>query len=90
MKNFKNKFLLVAAIISFASCADNTYLGDQDLGGNTGNGGAISFNMNTPAITRGTSTEANKLDDQFIVWGEKNESGGAAVAVALIVFVSAS
>lgn len=84
------KHLLIAAIAitALASCSSNDFVGDESPQTSSGNVGAISFNMNTPAITRGTSTDAIKLDNQFIVWGEKNENGGTAVTVpsANIVF----
>ena len=75
----KNHLFLAAAIVALAGCSDNTYLGGQDeLGGTR----AISFNMNTPTLSRaGGSSAATALDNQFIVWGEKNESGGTAVTV---------
>lgn len=78
----KNLFFAAIAITALASCSSNDYVGDQspqDLGGTNG---AINFNMNTAAITRASgSAAAAALDNQFIVWGEKNESGGTAVSV---------
>ena len=75
MKNVKNKLFLATAIIALAACSDNTYMGEPN--GGTGTGGAISFNMSTPAITRAEpktgSAAAADLGNQFIVWGEKNE-----------------
>lgn len=85
------KHLLIAAIVitALASCSSNDFVGDESPQTSSGNVGAISFNLNTAAVTRATGEgAANALDNQFIVWGEKNESGGAAVAVpsANIVF----
>ena len=77
----KNLLIAAIAITALASCSSNDFVGDESPQTSSGTVGAISFNMNTPAITRGTSTDATKLDNQFIVWGEKNESGGSAVAV---------
>ena len=78
----KNLFFAAIAITALASCSSNDYVGDlspQDLGGTNG---AINFNMNTAAITRASGlAAAAALDNQFIVWGEKNESGGTAVSV---------
>ena len=75
----KNYFLLAAAAMAMAGCANDT-----DLSGNSatvqGNG-AILFNMNTPAITREgtTNASATALGNEFIVWGEKNENGAATL-----------
>jgi len=71
MKTIKNKLFLATAILALASCADNTYLGDQDI--NTpGNGGAISFGSNTPSLTRSNgATAANELGYKFKVYGVK-------------------
>ena len=87
MKNVKNKLFLATAIIALAACSDNTYMGEPN--GGTGTGGAISFNMNTPAATRATqedATAATTLGNRFIVWGEKNESGTTAATAANTVF----
>lgn len=75
-------FLAATAILAFASCSDNNYVGDQEE--NTGGGGAISFDLSTPAMTRaGGETAATALGNQFIVWGEKNEAGDGTVASAV-------
>lgn len=76
MKNLKNKFILASAILALASCADNSYLGDQEE--KTGTGGPISFGFDVPTPTRaGSAADAGKLGNQFIVYGEK---GGTEVA----------
>lgn len=79
-------FLAATAILAFASCSDNNYVGDQEE--NTGGGGPISFGFDVPSATRGTDTDAGKLGNQFIVWGEKNETenSGAAAASGNLVF----
>ena len=75
------KYLFIAtALVALASCSDDTFVGDNSPNEANGNG-AISFGFNVPNITRGTSTDAGKLSNQFIVWGEKNESS-TNVAVA--------
>lgn len=77
------------AITALASCTSNDYVGDQTPQGSIGTNGAISFNMSTPTPTRGSGADAaTALDNQFIIWGEKNENGGTAVSVpsANIVF----
>jgi hypothetical protein len=75
MKTIKNKLFLATAILALASCADNTYLGDQDI--NTpGNGGAIQFSSIAPNITRaaGTATDAKNLGYSFAVYATKTVS----------------
>lgn len=75
------KYLFIAtALVALASCSDDTFVGENSPNEANGNG-AISFGFNVPNITRGTSTDAGKLSNQFIVWGEKNETD-ANVAVA--------
>jgi hypothetical protein len=83
MKNVKNKLFLATAIIALAACSDNTYMGEPVDGAGTG---AISFNMNTPSLSRAQdhATSAATLNNQFIVWGEKSasaESGSAGTPV---------
>ena len=85
------KHLLIAAIAitALASCSSNDFVGDESPQTSSGNVGAISFNMKTPAITRGTqedATAATTLGNRFIVWGEKNESGTTAATAANTVF----
>lgn len=81
----KIDFLLAAtAAVAMASCANDT-----DLSGSTPSAlgdGSIAFNMNTPATTRGTSGDATKLNNMFIVWGEKNETGGTKAGDTDVVF----
>ena len=85
----KKLFFTAFALALFASCSDNDYVGDQaSLNAVTGNG-AIAFSSNTPGITRATqedATAASTLGNKFIVWGEKNESGGTAASDANKVF----
>ena len=73
----KNFIYAVFAGIILASCSSNDFAGDQNLLENSGGGGAIQFSSNTPAITRAEGADAaTKLNSQFIVWGEKNETAG--------------
>lgn len=85
----KNHLFLATAIVALASCSDNTYMGDLEGGGPENM--PISFNMNTPAMTRAAdktgSAAATDLNNRFIIWGEKNEAGsGAAASDANLVF----
>ncbi len=84
----KIDFLLAAtAAVAMASCANDT-----DLSGSTPSAlgdGSIAFNMNTPATTRSglTGNDAvTKLNNMFIVWGEKNETGGKKAGDTDVVF----
>jgi hypothetical protein len=89
MKTIKNKLFLATAILALASCADNTYLGDQEGNTQGGTGGAISFGSNTGKATRATSntgTVAQMLDGQFLVYGVK--SGASAGTDLQKVFVN--
>ena len=71
----KTYLILATAIVAFASCSDNTYMGDPDFGGNTGNGGAISFGSSTPSLTRATgATAAEELGYSFAVYATKTVS----------------
>ena len=77
--NMKKKLFYAAlAITALASCSSNDFVGDQSLQGNGPNGeGAISFNMNTPAITRADRTgsdAASDLNNNFVVFGHKTVS----------------
>lgn len=73
----KKNYLILAAIIAsigLASCSNEEYVGEFE-GGTTGER-AITFNLLTPAMTRpeiSGSAAATALNNQFIIWGEKNE-----------------
>ena len=87
----KNLLLAALALTALAGCSDDTFVGDQGLQGSIGTDGAINFDMKTPAITRADdkvgADAATDLNNQFIVWGEKNEAGtGAAAGDANLVF----
>ena len=86
----KNILLATAlAITALAGCTDDSFVGDQKLVEANGNG-AISFNLNVPALTRGDKTgaaAASDLSNQFIVYAEKDETtDGAAPADGKLVF----
>ena len=76
MKTIKNRLFLATAILALASCADNTYLGDQEVN-NTGNGGKIIFGSSTPSLTRAERTGATAAEDlgyKFKVYATKTIS----------------
>lgn len=83
----KHLFFAALALTALASCAEDSFTGDPSTKEN-GNG-AISFNSGTPALTRASksgSDAATDLNNEFIVWGEKNESSGSAATAANLVF----
>lgn len=85
MKNLKNKFILASAILALASCADNSYLGEQEE--KTGAGGAISFGFDVPTPTRASGADAaTALDNQFIVYAEKGDITAVAPTAGNLVF----
>ena len=79
----KKLFFAAIALTTLAGCTSDEFVGDQNL--LTNDGGAISFNMKTPAITRADKTggaAATDLNNQFIVWGEKGEAANGAIYTA--------
>ena len=78
----KNYLFLATAAVLMASCANDDFSGDN-TSSPTGTG-AIAFNMNTPAMSRGEgtteNTHAKALGNEFIVWGEKNENNSGKQA----------
>ena len=80
----KNYLFIGAAAIMMVGCASDDLVGDENISsGET----PIAFNMETPAVTRaGSSTDAGKLNNMFIVWGEKNETNGVKAGAENIVF----
>ena len=85
----KTKYFILAAtaITMMVSCADEKFVGDENLLG-AGNGeGAISFNLTTPAATRATgATAATALGDYFLIYGEKKETAKTKYADGNLVF----
>ena len=85
----KNLLIAAIAITALASCSSNDFVGDESPQGSIGTNGAIGFNTSTSAITRTIQEDgaaATILGNKFIVWGEKNESDGAAATDANKVF----
>ena len=71
--NMKNKLFLATAILAFAACSENTYMGDQE--GNVTGSGAITFGFDMQNGTRAGdfigATAAEKLGGMFVVEGTK-------------------
>ena len=74
----KNLFLAALAFVALASCTSDEFVGDQSPQTTNGNG-AISFDMNTPRITRSTSDDVTKLNSNFVVYGYKTVSSTSQV-----------
>jgi len=87
----KNLFLAALAIVAFASCADDTYVGDNSPTTKIDEVGekAIEFGFDVSGITRADkvgSDAATTLQNQFIVYGTKHaaaETGAATNDVAV-------
>lgn len=75
------KYLFIAtALAALASCSSDEFVGDPNLVNNS-DVGAISFSYNLPKMTRAAdATTAGHLGNQFIVWGEKNETTDGTAA----------
>ena len=84
----KKNALFAIALISLAGCTNDEFVGDQDLGKANDNA-PVTFNFDVPAITRADNEGADaaaKLNNQFIVYGEKNETSGSAPTDGNLVF----
>lgn len=87
----KKHLIFATALAVLASCSSDDFVGESPNGVNGQIDGAISFNLNTPAVTRAADktdgAAASDLSNRFIVWGEKNEAGdGTAAGDANLVF----
>jgi len=69
----KKLFFAAIALTTLAGCTDESYVGDQSL--LTNDGGAISFNMGTPNVTRSVDAPT-ALHNQFVVFGYKDMPTG--------------
>ena len=81
----KKSYLYLVAAMAVASCANNDELaGTADSGLDNGTT-AIAFNMQSAALTRADNpsnmSDATKLNNQFIVWGEKTNSSNGTETV---------
>ena len=84
----KNLLIVAITITALAGCTDETFVGDKSLQEANG-GGAISFNLNVPAVTRADKTgndAAIDLGSRFIVYGEKGTITNAAPTTGNLVF----
>lgn len=77
----KKYVLFASAILAFASCASDSFTGTDEAGRVAQGEKPISFGFDVPAATRAEgAVAAGKLNNQFIVWGEKNETEAAPAA----------
>ena len=77
----KKYLLFASALLAFASCANDNYLGTEDEQRFAQGEKPITFGFDVPAATRAEvkgATAAGKLNNQFVVYSQKNESAGAA------------
>ena len=78
------KYLLFAtAALALASCTNESYLGTAEELATTKGEQPISFGFDVPTPTRAEgAAAATKLNNQFIVWGEKSEVATGAAHTA--------
>ena len=80
--------LFATVLVALASCTSDEFVGDPELGKANDNA-PVTFNFDVPAITRADNEGADaaaKLNNQFIVYGEKNEISGSAPTDGNLVF----
>ena len=83
----KKYLLFASAILAFASCANDSYLGTEDEKHIANGDQAITFGFDIKRATRSEdATAAGLLNNQFVVYAEKNETSGAAPADGNLVF----
>ena len=83
----KKYLLFASAILAFAGCASDTFDGTEEQKQLASGETAITFGFDVPAVTRSDgATAAAALNNQFIVYAEKNESGKDAPTTGNLVF----
>lgn len=83
----KKYLLFASAILAFASCANDNYLGTEDEKHIANGDQAITFGFDMKRATRSEdATAAGLLNNQFVVYAEKNETSGAAPTDGNLVF----
>ena len=81
----KNYLLLATAALALVACTADDTIGDSST--TLSENQAIGFNFSMPASTRAAeanAADAGKLNYEFIVWGEKNESDAATTATNIV------
>jgi len=85
----KTKYFILAAtaITMMASCTSDTFVGSEEEARLANGETPISFGFDVPAATRASGADAaTALSNQFIVFGEKNETSATAPAAGNLVF----
>lgn len=84
--NMKNKLFLATAILAFAACSENTYMGDQE--GNVTGSGAITFGFDMQNGTRAEDIMGNEaaklLGNNFYVTGTKGTEAETSPSPTLV------
>ncbi len=82
----KIMFIYATALLMLVGCASNDYIGDESLAEINGKL-PIGFSFDVPMPTRAEGEAAAlALNKQFIVYAEKNETGGNAPITGNLVF----
>ena len=78
----KKVLFFATALLALASCTSDDFVGETPRPTNEA---AISFGFDVPTPTRSEGTAAaTALSNQFIVWGEKDETPSAAADGKLV------
>ena len=73
--------------VAFTSCMNEEFVGDNSPTTSQETPGAISFEFDVPTATRASgAAAAAKLNNQFIVYAEKNETSFSAPSTGNLVF----
>lgn len=79
--------ILTLALAALTACTSTDYVGTEEEARIASGERAITFGFDVPAPTRASGSEAaTALSNQFIVFGEKNESSAAAPTAGNLVF----
>ena len=84
----KKIYLLATALAALVSCTSDDFTGEKEPMDANGKA-AISFDLNTPAVTRENKTGSDAADDlgnYFIIYGEKGETAETKYTDGNLVF----
>ena len=76
----KKYLIIISAVMALTGCVSDSFTGSEELERQANGELPISFGYDVPAATRAENTGADAataLGDQFIVYGEKNETAAA-------------
>lgn len=85
----KKYFFFAAALVALASCSDDNFVGENspNLGGESGDGGAIVFASSSKGVTRGDiygASAADLLGNNFYVTGTKGTEANDSPTPTLV------